>query len=163
MNIKYNNVSDYKNDLIKSISLIDECMKKIENDVAKNNNLDEAYFISKTSSGLSYLLKKLEIDSGILSKRLKITNNLIKNSNLDFSGYKNVTKFVLRELEDKLNLCLKKCRKNIYNSKKDELVNLYTEEFLIEVYMYILKNVFLESYNITCDCFEENKRIENYN
>jgi hypothetical protein len=143
---KYNDVSDYKNDLMRSITLISECMNNLEKEVSKFSNIDRLYFNSKTSAGLSCLLKKLNINSDILANRLRITNNLIGNTNSEYAEYREITKNILSEIEDKLNRELKMCRNSLYNAMHDEMKLLDVKEFFLQIYIYILKNVFMESF-----------------
>ncbi|MEN8908152.1 MAG: hypothetical protein ABF289_19535 [Clostridiales bacterium] len=151
MHRKYNDVSDYMNDLKKSITLINESMKTIEEEFIGFSDVDTTYFNCRTSSGLSFLLKKYNVDSDLLASRLRVANDLIKNANIDYSDYKKNTKSVLSEIEENINIELKRCRNKLFNAKNEEINLLYTKEFFLDVYNYIIRNVFFESFNYTCD------------
>lgn len=154
---KYTNVIEYKSDLIVSINLVSECMSKLEKRLIEHGKFHESDLSCATSAGLSYLLKKLNIDSNILSNRLKYTDGLIKNPNINYFDYKNATREVLEELRYEIQNGLSYCKNKMVCIEDSKVyLEIKVKDYIVRVYQYILKNILNESFKFTC----EKKRVK---
>ena len=162
---KYTNAVEYKSDLIVSINLVSECMSKIEKKLVDFGNFHEADLKCATSAGLSYLLKRLNIDSNILSNRLKYTDGLIKNPNINYIEYKQATNEALDNLRSEISSELKYCSDKLMCIEDGNVyLAVKVKDYVAKVYQYIVKNILKESFEFTCEKkrIKENVKIDEY-